>query len=74
MDTKFAPPCACLSVGCLEETILFLRLLPLHNTISLSRHEQVIKLCFRKGPHISFKYARHSHLPCPMMGEVPLKT
>ena len=29
--------------------------------------------CFRKGPHISFKYAQHSHLRCPMMGEVPLE-
>ena len=29
--------------------------------------------CFRPGPHISFKYARH-HLPCPMMGEVSLET
>ena len=30
--------------------------------------------CFRKGPHISFKYARHNHLRCPMMGEVSLET
>ena len=28
----------------------------------------------RKGPHISFKYARHNHFRCPMMGEVSLKT
>ena len=28
MGTKFAPPYACLSVGYLEETILFPRLLP----------------------------------------------
>ena len=28
MGTKFAPPYACLSVGCLEETTLFPRLLP----------------------------------------------
>ena len=26
--------------------------------------------CFRPGAHISFKYARHNHLPCPVMGEV----
>ena len=26
--------------------------------------------CFRKGWHIYFKYARHNHLHCPMMGEV----
>ena len=26
--------------------------------------------CFRKGSHISFKYARHNHSRCPMMGEV----
>ena len=30
--------------------------------------------CFRPGPHISFKYARHNHLRCPMMGEVSLET
>ena len=30
VGTKFAPPYACLSVGYLEETILFPRLLPLH--------------------------------------------
>ena len=28
----------------------------------------------RKGQHISFKYVRHDHLRCPMMGEVPLET
>ena len=26
--------------------------------------------CFRNGQHIYFKYARHNHLHCPMMGEV----
>ena len=30
--------------------------------------------CFRKGPHISPKYARHNHLRFPMMGEVSLET
>ena len=30
--------------------------------------------CFRKGPHISFKYAGHNHLRCRMMGEVSLET
>ena len=30
--------------------------------------------CFRKGLHISFKYARQSHLRCRMMGEVSLET
>ena len=30
--------------------------------------------CFRKGPHISFKYAQYNHLRCPMMGEVSLET
>ena len=30
--------------------------------------------CFRKGPHISFKYAQHNHSRCPMMGEVSLET
>ena len=34
MGTKFAPPYACLSVGYLEETILFPRLLPLHFTLT----------------------------------------
>ena len=30
--------------------------------------------CFRKGRDIYFKYARHNHLRCPMMGEVSLET
>ena len=30
--------------------------------------------CFRKGPHISFKYVQHNHLHYPMMGEVSAKT
>ena len=30
--------------------------------------------CFCKGLHISFKYARHNHLHCPMMREVSLET
>ena len=30
--------------------------------------------CFRPGPHISWKYARHNHLRCPMMGEVSVET
>ena len=34
VGTKFALPYACLSVGYLEETILFLRLLPLHFTLT----------------------------------------
>ena len=34
MGTKFAPPYACLTVGYLEETILFPRLLPLHFTLT----------------------------------------
>ena len=34
MGTKFAPRYACLSVGYLEETILFPRLLPLHFTLT----------------------------------------
>ena len=29
--------------------------------------------CFRPGPHISFKYASHNHLRCPMMEEVSLE-
>ena len=29
--------------------------------------------CFRKGRHIYFKYVRHNHLRCPMMGEVSLE-
>ena len=33
MGKKFAPPYACLSVGYLEETILFPQLLPLHFTL-----------------------------------------
>ena len=32
--TKFDPPYACLSVGYLEETILFPRLLPLYFTLT----------------------------------------
>ena len=34
MGTKFAPRYACLSVGYLEETILFPRLLPLRFTLT----------------------------------------
>ena len=34
IGTKFAPPYACLSVGYLEETILFPRLLPLNFTLT----------------------------------------
>ena len=34
IGTKIAPSYACLSVGYLEETILFLRLLPLHFTLT----------------------------------------
>ena len=34
MVTKFAPPYACLSVGYLEKTILFSRLLRLHFTLT----------------------------------------
>ena len=34
MGTKFASPYACLSVGYLEETILFPCLLPLHFTLT----------------------------------------
>ena len=30
--------------------------------------------CFRPGAHIFFKYARHNHLRCPMMGEVSPET
>ena len=30
--------------------------------------------CFRPGPPISFKYARHNHLRCRMMVEVSLET
>ena len=30
--------------------------------------------CFRPGAHISFKYGRHNHLHCPMMGEVSPET
>ena len=37
MGTKFAPPYACLSVGYLEEAILFPRLLPLHFTLTKSK-------------------------------------
>ena len=29
---------------------------------------------FRPGRHISFKYERHNHLHCPMMGEASLET
>ena len=30
--------------------------------------------CFRPVPHISFRYAGHNHLRCPMMGEVSPET
>ena len=30
--------------------------------------------CFRPGLHIYFKYARHNHLCCPMMGATVLGT
>ena len=29
---------------------------------------------FRPGPHVSFKYARHNHSRCPMLGEVSVET
>ena len=30
--------------------------------------------CLCPGPHIFFKYQRHNHLGCQMMGEVSLET
>ena len=30
--------------------------------------------CFRPGPHMPVKYARHNHLRCRMKGEVSLET
>ena len=55
---------------------IFACLFSIHNTISLSRHEQVCfsKQIFPLNMHISFKYARNNHLRCPMMGEVSLET
>ena len=44
VGTKFALPYACLSVGYLEETILFLRLLPLHFTLTK---------CSNKDKHVA---------------------
>ena len=42
---------------------------------SLTREICYLKFyCFRKDAHISFKYARHNHWRCPMMGEVSLET
>ena len=44
IGTKFAPPYACLSVGYLEETILFSQLLPLHFTpIECKLTEEIFK-------------------------------
>ena len=46
--------------------------------ISISHIAQLLLIrnfyCFRKGQHIFFKYARHNHLRCPMMGELSLET
>ena len=44
VGTKFAPHYACLSVGYLEETILFPRLLPLHFTLTACKLiEEILK-------------------------------
>ena len=50
MGTKFAPPYACLSVGYLEETYLFPRLLPLHFTlIECKLTEEIFKRFMNYG-------------------------
>ena len=53
----------------------------LYNRISLiSRITQLFLIqvrkfyCFRLGPDIFYKYARHKYLHCLMMGEVTLET
>ena len=55
-----------------SESRLILR--KIKETIHSLKNPNHIKNCFRKGPHISFKYARHNHLCCLMMGEVSLET
>ena len=47
MGTKFAPPYACLSVGYLEETILFSCLLLLHFTLTECKSIEEIFKRFR---------------------------
>ena len=46
MIAKFVPSYACLSVGYLEETILFPRLLPLHFTLTACKLIEDIFKCF----------------------------
>ena len=62
-----------------DENSIFYCLITLICAIILISHIGQLLLirkfyCFRKGPHISFKYARHNHLRCPMMGEISLET
>ena len=45
INTKFAPPYECLSVGYLEETIIFPRLLPLH--FALTECKLIEEICER---------------------------
>ena len=50
VGTKFAPHYACLSVGYLEETILFPRLLPLHFTLTACKLiEEIFKRFMNDG-------------------------
>ena len=64
----------CVRKGLLLVTLICLIILITHIAqILLIRNFVVIRnCCFRPGPHISFKCARH-HLHCPMMGEVSLE-
>ena len=55
MGTKFAPPYACLSVGYLEETILFPQLLPLYFTLTECK---LIEEIFKHFMDDSFVYGQ----------------
>ena len=65
--------------GELEFLVTLLKIITLIRLIILISHIVQLLLirkfyCFRPGPHISFKYARHNHLRCPIMGGVSLET
>ena len=59
-----------------RQTFVFVKLYCLSTLISdIARFLLICKLyCFRRRSHVSFKYAQHNHLHCPMMGEVSLET
>ena len=60
----------CVRKGLLSNSLIYLIIL-----ISHIVHLLLIRkfCCFRPGPDIFFKYARHNNFRCSMMGEVSLK-